>query len=440
MTTLAPQQEEAIRTLVPLVRGINPQPLTYLAGYAGTGKSTILPFLLQEIGVPPEKVAFMAPTGKAAKVMRGKLRDQGYPNTAVTTIHSAIYRAKPAPIATLETDLYEHREKAQQWAAECSPEEREELRQNHEFQQLLKSIKRLEKELSNAYREDKISFNLNVDSLVQHAELIVTDEASMVGRQMADDMMFFGVPILAMGDPGQLPPVQDEEGLTSGVPDFFLTDIHRQAAENPILRLATLAREGKEIALGDYGQNVRVMQRFGSNRYEHDWDAPDQPQIICGTNKTRWAITRGARWEMPEGPVAGEPLIVCKNSRQYPDLVNGTPVTCVDAESIEKGKCTFKTTIEDEDGVKHEVTAFQGLFEEHYNGKGGFSGPEGSVYRARKNSVELDWSYAITAHKSQGSQWDKVWVVDESSVFRDECDRWLYTAITRAAEQLTITV
>lgn len=439
-TTLSSQQEECIKTVVPLIKAASPQPLTYVAGYAGTGKSTILPFLLEQTGIPPEQIAFMAPTGKAAKVMGEKLRAQGYPNPICTTIHSAIYRAKPAPIASLESEIAEHESRANERVFAAGEGGRQALKASHEFQQLLKAIQRLKAELSNAYREDKINFQLNVDSMVQHARLIVTDEASMVGRRMAEDLMFFGVPILALGDPGQLPPVQDEEGLTSGVPNYFLDQIHRQAEGNPILHLATLARQGKEIELGDYGDGVRVMQRHGSKGYVHDMDAPDQPQLICGLNKTRWKITRGFRDGMAPGPVMGEPLIVCKNNKQHPKLVNGMFCTAMTNGDVEDGRTTFPLGIEDEDGVRFDINAFQGLFEEAYRGKGNFSGPESAVYRARKNAVELDWAYAITAHKSQGSQWDDVVVYDESPSFRDDCDRWLYTAITRAAKTLTLVV
>ena len=324
-------------------------------------------------------------------------------------------------------------------------EGRASLKAHVEFQQLLKAVERVKAELSNAYREDRLSFQLNVDSVVGLAQLIVIDEFSMVGRRMLDDILFFNVPVLAMGDPGQLPPVQDEDVMASEEPDYRLTEIHRQAEGNPILHLATLARQGREIPLGDYGQGVKVVQRYGSDGYAHDFEAEEQPQIICGINKTRWKITRqfrqdadGTPWQ--KGPRAGEPLIVKKNSRQHPALVNGTPVTALRDSDMIEGRATFEYGIEDEDGVKHEVIAFQGLFEEHYHGKQGFTAPDATVYRARKNAVELDYAYAITAHSSQGSQWDKVVVLDESGCFRNDADKWLYTAVTRAAKELTIAV
>ena len=440
MPTLSPQQEEAIRTLVPLIKSETPKPLVRLDGFAGTGKSTILPEIIEATGIPPEQVAFMAPTGKAAKVMRNKLKAQGYPNPNAGTIHSAIYRAKPAPVATLEADLFDHQERAQRMLMDVSPFEHDAVKKSHEYIQLLKAVERLKAELSNAYREDKLSFQLNVDSPVGLARLIVIDEFSMVGGRMLSDLQHFGVPIFAMGDPGQLPPVQDEDIMSSCSPDFLLTEVHRQAEGNPILHLATLARQGREIPLGDYGQGVKVMQRYGSQGYTHDFDDPEQPQIICGMNKTRWKVTRQFRDGRSRGPETGEPLIVAKNSRNHPALVNGSPVTGLRDSDMVQGRATFEYAVEDEEGVKHEIVAFQGLFEEHYHGKGGFTAPDGVVYRARKNSVELDFGYAITVHKSQGSQYDKVVLIDESSIFREDADRHLYTGITRAAKELTILV
>ena len=82
-----------------------PTQLVRIDGFAGTGKSTILPFILDDLGFDPKTVGFVAPTGKAAKVMRTKLRDQKYANADARTIHSAIYRAKPAPVSKLEADL-----------------------------------------------------------------------------------------------------------------------------------------------------------------------------------------------------------------------------------------------------------------------------------------------------------------------------------------------
>ena len=74
----------------------------------------------------------------------------------------------------------------------------------------------------------------------------------MVGEDMARDLMSFKKPILVLGDPGQLPPIKGEGAFTNVAPDIMLTEIHRQAAESAIIRLATMAREGQPIGFGSY--------------------------------------------------------------------------------------------------------------------------------------------------------------------------------------------
>lgn len=435
---LTDHQGRAAKTVVSKIKA--GQPLTTLFGFAGTGKSTILPNIVQDLGYALSEIAFVAPTGKAAKVMREKLRAQGFDNPNVSTIHSAIYRAKPAPISTLENEKSELQHTIFQLATEgCGPE-------HADVKRLTKMVKRLEAELESAYLEDKLHFQLNPDSSIAMAQLIVLDEASMVGGRMTEDLMQFGVPIFAMGDPGQLPPIEDTGGICAMEPDAFLTEVHRQAADNPIIRLATLARRGEEIPFGDYDGLVQVVRR---KEYDPDIDCDDPPKFICGTNKTRWKINQNLREDLGivsragdrVGPMKGEPLIICKNNKTYPNLVNGTEaVASADHRILTPGHDSFYFSFESEDGVPYQqVSVFQGMFEEHFSRQAnGFTADKRSAWQARKKKIVLDWGYAITCHKSQGSQWDEVVVIDESPVFRKDEDKWLYTAVTRAAQRLTI--
>lgn len=444
MTTLSAQQDKARQEVVAKIR--DGQPLTTLTGYAGTGKSTILPCIIDTLGYNPETVAFVAPTGKAAKVMRTKLLAQGYPNPMTGTIHSAIYRAKPAPISQLEDDLEEHERGLAEAEMICRAEGGEPAK-DPTCVKMKKLCLRLREELSSAYREDKINFQLNPDSSIGMASLIVVDEASMVGERMAKDLMDFGVPIFAMGDPGQLKPVEDKPGLLAGDPDFFLSEVHRQAADSPIIHLATLARQGKDLPVGKYGSEAQVLKR---KDYDPVFDRENRPQFLIGMNKTRWKVNQMLREEMGVidragdrvGPQVGEPLIVCKNNRENPNLVNGTECVATSDAELVHGEATLTLSFEDDGGVPYVGRrVFQGLFEEHFSKKPkGFTAPERTAWRARKNSIEMDWAYAITVHKSQGSQWDDVVLIDESSVFRDDADNHLYTGITRAAKTLTVLI
>ena len=102
---------------------------------------------------------------------------------------------------------------------------------------------------------------LNEQSIVRDAELIVLDEVSMVGEEMARDLLAFGKPILVLGDPGQLPPIKGDGAFTRDAPDVMLTEIHRQAGESAIIRLATLARQGQPIPYGEHDAFVWKMRR-----------------------------------------------------------------------------------------------------------------------------------------------------------------------------------
>lgn len=451
MTTLSLHQEEALKTVVDSIRDGNP--LTYLAGYAGTGKSTLLPFILSDLGYQPNRVWFCAPTGKAAKVMRAKLRDQQYPNSNATTIHSVIYRAKQAPTAMLESNIADNKQKlAAVINAETEAAAAEgrvpSMSKHPEIGRLRGMIERLEKELMAIYREDEMIFHINPDSPIQQCDLVVVDEASMVGKIMAADLMSFGIPVFAMGDPGQLPPVMDDVGLTRDDPDFFLTEIHRQAAGNPIIWLSMLAREGKDLPLGKHGEEVEVIER---RKFQHIYnDFLTRPQFLSGTHKTRWKTNQKLRQDFGfvnmagdiVGPQVGEPLVIRKNVKDYPSLVNGTGCIARTAADLVPGQAMFDLEFDDDEGnffQHHRV--YQGLFEENFSKrKDGYTASERLAYQARRVSVIMDWDYCRTVHSSQGGQWDDVVLVDESSCFREDANKHLYTGITRAAKTLKVLV
>ena len=410
-----------------------------LAGFAGTGKSTILPDILNDLGLNVAEVAFCAPTGKAAKVMGEKLRAQGikaYP----TTVHSLIYTPKPQKAEMMEREL----QTLQEHVVAVKSGKADLLMEFSSLREVEKKIAILTKDLDRAYDLNDLRFNLNPDSklISENKKLIILDEASMCGKEMADDLAQFEIPILAIGDPGQLPPVGDEPGFLGGdsVPDFFLTEVHRQAAENPIIYLATLVRKGERGDYGDYGGGVKIVR---PKQDVFSLDLERDAQIIVGTNRTRWKLTsriRKAGGFLSTAPMAGEPLIMCKNSKQHTTLVNGTQVwSAEDHDDLEDGASRFLLKAYDEEGGLKPMFCVQSLFEEHIKREKNYAtASKSAVFRSKINDNHVDFGWAITCHKSQGSQWDEVIVHDESHVFREAADQWLYTAITRAAERLII--
>jgi exodeoxyribonuclease-5 len=429
-----------------LTPGIDPGQAFVFAGYAGSGKSTCVAALIEELGLKQDEVMYMAPTGKAAKVLTGKLRDSGW-YVPATTIHKAIYM----PQTQKSQEIKDNLDRAdQEWeyrileAAKGNEDARVMFANlnNHDLQVLMN---RLENELSDAMSDEGLSFTLkDRKHLPERTKLIVVDEASMVGTFIADDLAAFNIPILAIGDPGQLPPIDSDHGFDMDTPDVFLTEIHRQAAENPIIQLATMARQGEYIKPGKYGDNARVIRRRDD---DVTLDMDSEAMVLCGTHKKRFAITgeiRKALGITSTGPVKDEPILVQRNSREYPSLVNGSILTCMeDVGDLENGAASMEMRVQnpDHDNIEYTLKCPQALFEEHhFKKRGAYSGNTKAVYHAKATQEHLDWGHVLTVHKSQGSEWDEVVVHDESGVFRSDSNRWLYTGITRAKEKLTIVV
>lgn len=439
--TLAPQQAAAVKSFkswfdTPRYTLDGGGDFFLLNGYAGTGKSTILPFIIDEAGLSPQDVLFVAPTGKASKVMATKLAAQGMLGCACMTIHKAIYRPKMMAAFLLERELGQLEESIMiaRNAGHIS-----------EMQEMNRRAKQLRKDLERAYDEKAPKFQLNVEArLADRYKLIVVDECSMVGEDIAEDLLSFGVPTLAIGDPFQLQPVQSNPGFCIREADAALTEVHRQAADNPIIWASMQVRAGKPLQLGSHGDGrLRVITKKDDDKtYDLDLDA----QILIGTHRKRWQITREIRKLSgldAVGPATGELMIVNKNSLRYPSLVNGTMVMVEDdVGELKRGAVTFQMRVRDEEGRVYDTNCIQAVIEEHYLGAKNSTAPKSVVFREsqKRENDQIDFGYAITVHKSQGSQWNEVVLHDESRVFRDQADQHLYTGITRAAEKLTVVI
>ena len=332
-------------------------------GYAGVGKTTLARHIAE--GARGE-TAFAAFTGKAALVMRSK------GCAGATTIHALIYRATEG--------------------AEGAP-----------------------------------NFTLNADGPASKAGLIVIDECSMVDAELARDLLSFGKPILVLGDPFQLPPVKGGGFFTEGAPDVMLTHIHRQAQDNPIIRLSEIVRSGGDLQEGVYG-DTRVIPRAAIDPAQ----VLGVDQVLVGTNRTRRAYNQRMRdlkgFREPL-PVAGDRLVCLRNDRTK-GLINGG---LWQVETLGGVKKDFvKMTLRSEDEGARATVKVSVL-------KAFFEGKEGELgFALRRESDEFDYGYALTVHKAQGSQWDDVMLFDESFAFREHRARWLYTGLTRAARKLTV--
>lgn len=403
-------------------------------GYAGTGKTTLTKFAIGELGIGDDFVRYAAFTGKAAYVMRKH-------GTPAQTIHSLIYSVIETPedeIQRAEAELVELKKDA--------------------FTLPLGSVERMTAEGDIAARAQAISeskrphFGLNPDSLAKEADLIVLDEVSMVGPEMAADLLSFRRPILVLGDPGQLPPIKGEGAFTQHTPDVMLTEVHRQAADSAIIRLATMARMGEPIPQGyNYSNLVATMSTTSVD--------PQMllraSQVICGKNMTRFWLNqhmRAAAGFDSRAPLpVGKEKIICLKNDSARGLINGMFVELADPEipivSGEMSTHRFDANLWNEDGeqIANEIgrrpclqRIYRGHFEDHvdYDDKRF----ERDFFIKRKQKlIELTFGWAITCHKAQGSQWQNVVVWDDkfgkSTLQRSQ---WLYTAITRAESGLVI--
>ena len=271
-------------------------------------------------------------------------------------------------------------------------------------------------------------FILNEDADNKEAKLVIIEEFSMVGADLAADLLSFGVKVLVLGDPAQLPPVKDAGYFTNERPEVMLTEVHRQARDNPIIRLSMDVREGRSLQHGDFGE-CKIIPR-GTLDPEK---AIAADMILVGKNATRHTCNRRHRELMKiesATPIAGERLVCLKNDRsKY--LFNGDTWT-VDKVRKKNGAAIRMVVSPDDAGDVARTTEIK--VHPYF-----FEGREGELkWEDLKEFQQFTFGYALTVHKSQGSQWDDVVLFDESAVFREDRARHLYTGITRAAKTLTV--
>ena len=408
-TNWSPQQDAALLKAAKWLRDPMAAQVFYLAGYAGTGKTTLAKHLVDEV-----RWKFAAFTGKAAHVLRQKGCHEAQ------TIHSLIYRpageSKSAELENVAKKI---------WLIEQEEERTTAIIKR------LSLLRRIQKELM---EENQPRFVLWSGSPLAEYDVdgIVIDEVSMVDKYLGRDLESFGKKILVLGDPAQLPPVGSGGYYTKREPDVMLTEVHRHARESGILRLATLIREGGKLSDFTNTADARVIAKCP----ELAWMVLSADQALCGLNKTRHAMNHRHReligHEDP-GPIPGDRLVCLKNDRNL-GLFNGSQWIVNEADNNFTSNITDLQVISEED---HDHRVWVESWLHHMIGKGDELGTMGWD---RGDRSEFDWAYAMTVHKSQGSQWANVVLFDQSRHFRQDARKWLYTGITRASEELTVVV
>ncbi|MDP2047608.1 MAG: AAA family ATPase [Cypionkella sp.] len=354
------------------------RPFYYLAGWAGTGKSTLTKHIASQID---GKTVYAAYTGKAAMVMRKNGCD------GALTIHSAMYESK----------------------------------QDEET--------------------GEVTFRFSDDGPFSKAALIAIDECSMVDAPMAGEILSYGRPVLVMGDPAQLPPVTSDRDRANGTgagyftsrePDTLLTEIHRQAAGNPIIQLASDVREGRPLRIGQYGESRVISKADITAEMVMGVD-----QVLVGKNDTRAAYNARIRELLGRAnhmPAIGDRLVCIKNDRQN-GIFNGGIFRVGKVFPMKKGRAANGEVSMVVDNLDQPDRAPIKVWSRHecFNGK-----LADLPWQARKGLQEFDYGYALTVHKAQGSAWDRVLLLDQSVTFKADHRRWLYTGITRASDSIVV--
>ena len=369
---------------------------TVISGYAGTGKSTLVKFIVAALPNinPDEDVIYTSFTGKATQVLQRK------GNKNVSTLHKLLFESIPKPDGTF-------------------------FRKPVEF----------------------IPY-----------KIVIVDECSMVPKELLQRLIKYNVHIICLGDPGQLPPInKNEDNHLLDHPHIFLDEIMRQEAESEIINLTMDIRAGKPLTHYQ-GKEVQVLNKDELTTGMLLW----ADQIICAKNETRIALNNQMRDLLGRsgGPQDGDKVICLKNnwdiySINDNPLVNGT---------IGYLKDSFSTYINlpkqiTSDGQPKKLDILTANFisdtEEDYGILNmdkqlittGIPGLDWKTsYKMGRNwrfqdkiPDQFTYGYAITCHKSQGSEWDNVLVIEEGFPFeKEEHKQWLYTAATRAAKKLVI--
>lgn len=387
---LTRKQEEGLKIAIDRHRA--GEKYTVIAGYAGTGKSTLVRFIIEALDVEETHVAYTSFTGKAAEVLRKK----GNPNAM--TLHKLLYDSIPRAAGGF-------------------------------------------------FRKPKADIGYTV---------VVVDEISMVPKELINLLFKHRVYVICLGDPFQLPPInKDEDNHLLDSPHIFLDEIMRQEAESEIIQLTMKIRNSEPIEFFQ-GKEVQIIPKEQLNTGMLLWG----DQILTATNQKRLNINAQVRALLDKGPEPedGDKVICLRNywddfSMNGDPMVNGTIGTLTNV---------FRTWREVPKYAKCEVDKFDVICGDFVTDDGIYcmteidrmmlmTGMKCCDWRVAyklgrlKNKYgeivpkEFAYGYAITCHKAQGSEWDKVLVLEESFPFdKKEHARWLYTACTRASEKLLL--
>lgn len=370
------------------------RPWFEISGPAGSGKTTLVKYIMKELGISDDAVAFMAYVGKATLALR-------LSGVNARTIHSSIYDLVTKYVRDEDGHVITEHSKP-------------------------KTIQTFEKKIA----------------LPSNWEQLVIDEGGMVGDKIGMDLLSYGIPSLFLGDLRQLPPVMSKRMFLEH-PDVELNEIMRQEKDSPIIYLSQLATHGIPIPYGTYGYNeCRVIRPHEMT----DEDVASADIVICGTNNMRDNINHYIREKIQkiDAPyIVPEDKLICRQNKW--DLMLNEDIAMVngligyvdniyrETRSSAMMEIDFRPEFCKEEKFKRIPVNHKYPFLPYTERK--MSNPK---YSGEK--VLMEFGNCITCHLAQGSQYDTVLVyvenVSNSLYFR----QWLYTAITRARKRLILVI
>jgi exodeoxyribonuclease V len=379
-----------------------------VGGYAGTGKTHLISILRKELKTENSnlRVAFCSFTGKAASVLRKKLEEQNaiYKGDYVGTIHSLMYYPKM------------------------------------QFDKLL-----------NKFIIVGWKVKYNDKNFGDDYDMMIIDEASMISKSIWDDLMSLNTLVIAFGDHEQLPPVEDSFQYN---PTMFLKTIHRQALNSPIIQLSMNVRKNGFIPRNTiFSERVFKIPYYMSQCHKIIDSVDfinDDVIILCGFNVSRCSLNKMIRTKLDftiKEPYLSEKVICLKNNHSL-KLMNGQIGKVLWVSPIENNLIKLLVEVDNEiyDCCANTATFGEAVYQ--FNNYDQSPRERYKKNSMKKKSLELgfdqidyfDYGYSTSVHKSQGSEWDKVIVIEQRSKHWDDnfYRRWLYTAVTRAKESLMI--
>jgi len=408
-----------------------------VSGLAGTGKTVTLIELVRRMKEQGFRPAVCAPTGKAAHVISGK---QDY--FKARTLHSV-----------LTDNPVDHLKEINARMEVCKADM---MARPHMRAELLAEWENLQ-DLADKYgNKSKMSFQaIDPEDFYEFFDCLICDEASMIGQDtmMRPFINNIKVPKIYFGDYGQLPPVQDRPAIDLANPDIKLTEIHRQAEGSGIIKVAHNVRGNGAVDIETFAASADLTYSDDEGIATVLEYAKDH-QVLVWKNVTRHHLNLAIRLakgfdyvSLPDGdqlrPMPGEELLFDQNKADD-GIFKGQPLKIVEIQATDEymkrtNPYLTKATIELENGLEYScVLCLSDLIPPNVMLMDNQREDTYSRIESERKGVKVMYPYALTVHKSQGSEWPKVCVVGEYPRRMDGFPEWFYTGVTRAKDELVV--